>query len=84
MRHKKFNNHTTQRRLVFAEDHNIKPACWASMVTWAIYGDPKFEDCFSQFCRPGVNGAPYAYCGKCDEYFKDAEQKPSKLYVAVV
>lgn len=61
------------RRLKFADIHNIKPACWTNLVCWA-HGTMDFKECFHQVCRPGNFGTPYAYCGKCDHHFK-AEQE---------
>lgn len=72
MRHKLFQSGAMNRRLTFAGEieKKIKSACWAQLVGWA-HGTTEFEACFSQICRP--DSAPYAYCGKCDEYFKQSE-----------
>ena len=78
---KRYDGKALQRRLKFADQCNIDEACWSSLVSWS-FGSQEFEDCFWQFCRP--ENAPYAYCGKCEKYFTGVDQKPGKLYAAVV
>ena len=79
--HGVYDGKALQRRLKFADKCNIEEACWTSLVSWS-FGGERFKNCFSQFCRPPQ--APYAYCGKCEKYFKGVDQTPDKFYVAVV
>lgn len=48
-----------------------KNICWPELVLW-VYGYISFNQAITtkQSCRPENEGTPYAWCGKCNKYFK--------------